>query len=196
MTDTIVRGGTLVRPDGRVKADIRHVEGRIVEIAPDLKRRRPRDRRDRPARIARAHRRAPALQRAGTHRVGRARPPAAARWRPAAARCSSTCRSTRRRARSPPSGRSQSARRSKRRRSPISGCGAGSCRARSIRWRRWPSAAWSASRRSCAIRALPEFRVRRRQDAARRHARGGAARPAGGRPRRERGDDATRSLRA
>jgi allantoinase len=36
--DTIVRGGTLVRPDGRVKADIRVSEGRIVEIAPDLKR--------------------------------------------------------------------------------------------------------------------------------------------------------------
>ena len=38
MIDTIVRGGTLVRPDGRVKADIRMSEGRIVEIAPDLKR--------------------------------------------------------------------------------------------------------------------------------------------------------------
>ena len=38
MIDTIVRGGTLVRPDGRVKADIRISEGRIVEIGPDLKR--------------------------------------------------------------------------------------------------------------------------------------------------------------
>ncbi len=37
MIDTIVRGGTLVRPDGRVKADIRMSEGRIVEIGPDLK---------------------------------------------------------------------------------------------------------------------------------------------------------------
>ena len=37
MIDTIVRSGTLVRPDGRVKADIRISEGRIVEIAPDLK---------------------------------------------------------------------------------------------------------------------------------------------------------------
>ena len=36
MVDTIVRGGTLVRPDGRVKADIRVSEGRIVEIAPNL----------------------------------------------------------------------------------------------------------------------------------------------------------------
>jgi allantoinase len=36
--DTIIRGGTLVRPDGRVKADIRVSEGRIVEIAPDLTR--------------------------------------------------------------------------------------------------------------------------------------------------------------
>jgi allantoinase len=35
--DTIVRGGTLVRPDGRVKADIRVADGRIVEIAPELK---------------------------------------------------------------------------------------------------------------------------------------------------------------
>jgi allantoinase len=34
--DTIVRGGTIVRPDGRVKADIRVSDGRIVEIAPDL----------------------------------------------------------------------------------------------------------------------------------------------------------------
>lgn len=37
MHDTIVRGGTLVRPDGRVRADILVSEGRIVEIAPDLK---------------------------------------------------------------------------------------------------------------------------------------------------------------
>lgn len=37
MGDTIVRGGTLVRPDGRVKADIRISGGRIVEIAPELK---------------------------------------------------------------------------------------------------------------------------------------------------------------
>lgn len=37
MIDTIVRGGTLVRPDGRVKADILMSEGRIAEIAPDLK---------------------------------------------------------------------------------------------------------------------------------------------------------------
>jgi len=35
--DTIVRGGTLVQPEGRVKADIRMSEGRIVEIASDLK---------------------------------------------------------------------------------------------------------------------------------------------------------------
>jgi allantoinase len=38
VVDTIVRGGTLVCPDGRVKADIRLSEGRIVEIAPDLNR--------------------------------------------------------------------------------------------------------------------------------------------------------------
>ena len=56
--------------------------------------------------------------------------------------------------------------------------------------RRWPSAASSGSRPSCAIPALPEFRVRRRQDASRRHARSGAARSAGRRPRRERRDDA------
>ena len=36
MIDIIVRGGTIVRPDGRVKADIRVSDGRIVEIAPDL----------------------------------------------------------------------------------------------------------------------------------------------------------------
>jgi allantoinase len=35
--DTLVRGGTLVRPSGRVKADIRVSDGRIVEIAPELK---------------------------------------------------------------------------------------------------------------------------------------------------------------
>lgn len=35
--DTLVRGGTLVRPDGRQKADIRISDGRIVEIAPELK---------------------------------------------------------------------------------------------------------------------------------------------------------------
>jgi allantoinase len=34
--DTIVRGGILVRPDGRVRADIRLSGGRIVEIAADL----------------------------------------------------------------------------------------------------------------------------------------------------------------
>ncbi len=38
MIDTIVRGGTIVGPDGRVKADIRLSDGRIVEIAPDLNR--------------------------------------------------------------------------------------------------------------------------------------------------------------
>ncbi|HEY0283947.1 MAG TPA: allantoinase AllB [Vicinamibacterales bacterium] len=38
MIDTIVRGGTLVRPHGRVKADIRFSEERIVEIGPDLER--------------------------------------------------------------------------------------------------------------------------------------------------------------
>ena len=36
MVDTIVRGGTLVRPDGRLKADIRLSDGVIVEIAPEL----------------------------------------------------------------------------------------------------------------------------------------------------------------
>ena len=37
MVDTIVRGGTLVRLDGRVKGDIRISDGRIVEIAPEMK---------------------------------------------------------------------------------------------------------------------------------------------------------------
>jgi len=36
MADTIIRGGTIVRPDGRVAADIRISDGRIVEIAPGL----------------------------------------------------------------------------------------------------------------------------------------------------------------
>ena len=36
MIDTVIRGGTLVRPDGRVKADIRVSDGKIVEIAPGL----------------------------------------------------------------------------------------------------------------------------------------------------------------
>ncbi len=36
MIDTIVRGGVLVRPDGRVRADIRLSAGRIAEIAADL----------------------------------------------------------------------------------------------------------------------------------------------------------------
>ena len=36
MIDTIVRGGTLVRPDGRVKADIRISDGRIAEIGAEL----------------------------------------------------------------------------------------------------------------------------------------------------------------
>lgn len=36
MSDTLIRGGTIVRPEGRLKADIRVSEGRIVEIAPDL----------------------------------------------------------------------------------------------------------------------------------------------------------------
>jgi allantoinase len=34
--DTIVRGGTLVRPDGRISADIRISDGRIAEIGPEL----------------------------------------------------------------------------------------------------------------------------------------------------------------
>ena len=36
MFDAIVRGGTLVFPDGRKRADLRIEGGRIVEIAPDL----------------------------------------------------------------------------------------------------------------------------------------------------------------
>jgi allantoinase len=36
MLDTIIRGGTIVRPDGRLAADIRISDGRIVEIAPGL----------------------------------------------------------------------------------------------------------------------------------------------------------------
>ena len=36
MTDTIIRGGTLVRPDGRVRADIRISGDRIAEIGADL----------------------------------------------------------------------------------------------------------------------------------------------------------------
>jgi allantoinase len=34
--ETVVRGGTLVRPGGRARADVRIADGRIVEIAPDL----------------------------------------------------------------------------------------------------------------------------------------------------------------
>jgi allantoinase len=37
VTDTIVRGGTLVRPDGRLRADLRLSEGRIAEIAAEVK---------------------------------------------------------------------------------------------------------------------------------------------------------------
>ena len=36
MIDTIVRGGTVVRPDGRVKADIRISDGQIVDVAPEV----------------------------------------------------------------------------------------------------------------------------------------------------------------
>jgi allantoinase len=36
VADAIVRGGTLVYPDGRVKADLRISDGRIAEIAPEL----------------------------------------------------------------------------------------------------------------------------------------------------------------
>lgn len=36
MAETIVRGGTIVKPDGRVKADIAIDGGRISEIAPEL----------------------------------------------------------------------------------------------------------------------------------------------------------------
>jgi allantoinase len=37
VADVIVRGGTIVRLEGRVKTDIRVSDGRIVEVAPDLK---------------------------------------------------------------------------------------------------------------------------------------------------------------
>ena len=37
MRDAVIRGGTVVRPEGRVKADIRVADGRITEIGPDLK---------------------------------------------------------------------------------------------------------------------------------------------------------------
>jgi allantoinase len=37
VTETIVRGGTLVRPEGRLRADLRIADGRIVEVATDLR---------------------------------------------------------------------------------------------------------------------------------------------------------------
>ena len=36
MVDTVVRGGTIIRPEGRTNADIRISDGRIVEIGPEL----------------------------------------------------------------------------------------------------------------------------------------------------------------
>jgi allantoinase len=36
VTDTVVRGGTLVYPDRRIVADLRMSDGRIAEVAPDL----------------------------------------------------------------------------------------------------------------------------------------------------------------
>ena len=99
VTDTIVRGGTLVTPDGRVKADIRISDGRIVEIAPELTRRRA-------ARSTHAaftcfpgSSTCTCISTSPGAPIGKAPKPAATRSPPAAARCSSTCRSTRRRAR-------------------------------------------------------------------------------------------------
>lgn len=36
MVDTVVRGGTIIRPEGRMNADVRISDGRIVEIGPEL----------------------------------------------------------------------------------------------------------------------------------------------------------------
>ena len=191
MIDTIVRGGTLVRPDGRVKADIRMSEGRIVEIAPDLT-------------GARAHE----IDATGLHVFPglidahlHFNEPGRTEWEGAETGShalaagggtlffdmplnSTPCTMT---------AEAVDAKRAALEASSVTDFGLwGGLVPGSV-----DQMAAMAERGVVGFKAfmcdsgLAEFRVRRRQDASRRHARGGAPRPAGGRPRRERGDDAS-----
>ena len=120
---------------------------------------RRRDRRPWFARAAGRHRRARALQRTWPDRVGgrgHRKPGAGRRRRHAVLRHAAQFDAVHgeRRGSSTANGP-----RSRPRRSPTSGCGAGWCRARSPTWPRWPTAASSDSKRSCAIQVWPSSRA-------------------------------------
>ena len=97
--DVVVRGGTVVTPNGQRQADVAIEDGRIRAVSPDVAGGRRRDRRRVVCTCCRASSTCTCTSTNLAGPSGRARPPEAGRWPPAAARCSSTCRSTRRRAR-------------------------------------------------------------------------------------------------
>ena len=174
IADLVVRGD---------RWDVAVEDGVVVAVGPQLPGRAAGDRRPGPSRAARRRRRARAPRRPGAGRLGglrhrharpgrgrghlrrrhapqrpaadaRRRRPSTPRWTPHAAAPASTSRS-----------------------------GAGSCRATSAASTSWPSAAWSASRRSCAPAGSTSSPGRPRRARARHGARR-RPRPAGGRPRR------------
>ena len=152
-------------------------------------RRARRDRRDGTARAARASSTCTSTSTSRAGPSGRARPPAAAHSPPAAARCSSTCRSTRHRARVNARELRPQAHRARgvvdHRLRPVGRAGP---RHRSATWRRWPQ---RRRRRlqGVHVRLGPAgVSARRRRDAVRGDARSRAAGAAGRRARRKRGD--------
>ena len=186
--DLVIRGATVVLPSGCERLDV-GVEGGRIAVARARHRgaRRGGVRRRGTARPPRLRRCARPLQRARPHRVGGLghRHACARRRRrhhfarDAAERAPADHRRPR------PSTRKLAALEAGPR-SSTSRSGAASCPATSAGWRSWPSAASSASRRSCA--RAGSTTSRRADDAtlARRDARGGAARAARGGARRER----------
>ena len=159
MPDLIIRGGTLVTPDGVVPADIAIEDGRIAAIGPELPGAARRDRRARPHRLPGPDRRPPALQRTGPHRMGRRghrQPRARGRRRHAVLRHAAELHAVHR--------RSRGLRRQARGAGALlhhrfRACGAAWSPAIAANWRNWPSAASSASRPSCAIPDCPNFRA-------------------------------------
>ena len=189
MVDTIIRGGTIVRPDGRVGRRHSYLGRAHRRDRSGSDRRGPRHRCERRSRVSRPHRRPRSFQRARTHRLGRSRD-----RQPRARR-----------------GRRHAVLRHAAQLDAVHGLRSGRRReaggARTVvdyglrvMGRSRPGFGRSDGRhgraRSGGVQGVhvrfgaSRISVRRRQDSSRWHARGGAARSAGRGTRRKRGDDA------
>ena len=180
MPDLVIRGGTVVTAGPRSRPMSSSTTAAIVEISAGRSGGAQRNRRARTCTSCPASSTSTCTSTSRAAPSGRARRPAAARWRPAAARCSSTCRSTPRPA---PSCRAEFDRKraaleaaSDHRLRAVGRAGPGSCRR---------DGSELAARGVVGFKAfMCDFgtagvSARRRSHAARGHARSGSARTAG-----------------